>query len=238
MLRLLLLSSSRDPTGSYLEYAAAHIRDFLGPPARPLAFVPFAAVTVSYDDYARRVAAAFAPMGYSVASVHDAPDAAAALRAASAIVVGGGNTFRLLERLHATGLLSLVGETVRGGVPYLGWSAGSNLACPTIRTTNDMPVVEPPALAALGLVPFQINPHYTDFHPPGHRGETRAERLAEFVELNARVHVVGLREGSMLRVEGDEMTLLGPERAPCFRRGEPVRELDPGTSLAFLLRDA
>jgi dipeptidase E len=120
-------------------------------------------------------------------------------------------------------------------MPYVGWSAGSNVACPTIRTTNDMPVVEPPTLDALGLVPFQINPHYTELHPPGHMGETRDERLKEFAHANPGVRVIGIREGTMLRVEGDEIRLIGNKPARLFQKGEAPRDIAPEESFSFLL---
>jgi dipeptidase E len=127
-------------------------------------------------------------------------------------------------------------ERVRAGTPYIGWSAGSNIACPTIRTTNDMPVVEPPSLDALNLVRFQINPHYTDAHPTGHQGETREQRLEEFIKVNREVYVVGLREGSMLRIEGPEITLRGGRDARVFKSGQEAKEYAPEDSLEFLLR--
>ena len=144
-------------------------------------FVPYARVpglAVNYDEYAARVRSAFAQMGYAVVALHETADPIAALRGADAIVVGGGNTFHLLNELYAAALLEVIAERARAGTPYIGWSAGSVIACPTIATTNDMPIVAPPSLGASGLVPFHINAHYTDAHPPGHQGETRAERIA------------------------------------------------------------
>jgi dipeptidase E len=166
-----------------------------------------------------------------VRSVHESEDPVAAVRAAEGIVVGGGNTFHLLKRLQETNLLAALRERARSGVPYLGWSAGSVVAGPTIRTTNDMPIVEVPSLDALGLIPFQINAHYTDAHPPGFRGETRAERLAEFVTVNPTLTVVGLPEGTGLRVEGARASFFGGEPARLFRRGTDVVLLRPGESL-------
>lgn len=232
--RLLLLSNSRDPAGNYLRHPQAEIRDFLGARVTSVLFVPFAGVTIAPDDYTALAAAPFAEMGYALTSVH-AADARAAVREAQAIVVGGGNTFRLLSRLYETELLGAIRERVEAGVPYIGWSAGSVVACPTIQTTNDMPVVEPPSLTAFGFVPFQTNAHYTDFHPPGHQGETRAERLAEFLELNPSMAVVGLREGSMLRIEGGDVRLLGAG-AVLFRHGQAASIHEPGESLGALLR--
>ncbi|HEX8722132.1 MAG TPA: dipeptidase PepE, partial [Pyrinomonadaceae bacterium] len=210
-------------------------KEFLGTSVRRVLFVPFAAVTRTEDEYAARVRKHFGPLGYEVASLHEAADARAAVEAADAVAVGGGNTFKLLRGLYEAGVVELIRERVAGGLPYVGWSAGSNVACPTIRTTNDMPIVEPPSFDALNLVPFQINPHYTDYHPPGHMGETRDERLGEFVHANPCVRVVGLREGTMLRVEGDEIKLLGPRPARYFIKGEQPRDVAPGESFAFLL---
>jgi len=234
--RLLLFSSSRVPDDErYLTWAADLVRDFFGPRVRTIAFVPHAGVTIALDDYAARTRDAFAEIGYDLRSVHQAANPVAAIRAADAVAVGGGNTFRLLECLYELGLLETIRERVMGGMPYLGWSAGSNVACPTIRTTNDMPVVQPPSLDAMGLLPFQINPHYSDFHPPGHRGETRAERLAEFVALNPGVPVLGLREGSILRRDRNLLQLLGvPNDAVLFGMGS-MQTVHRGDDLSHLL---
>jgi len=232
--RLLLISNSKDPQGRYLRWPEASLRGFLAG-AGTVAFVPFAGVTVAFDAYTAKVRDVFAPMGLEVRSVHEAADAAKLLRGADAIAVGGGNTWRLLERLQATGLLDVIRDRALAGVRYFGWSAGAVLACPTIQTTNDMAVVVPAGTRALGLVPFQINPHYTDEHPAGFQGETRAERLAEFIELNPGVRVVGLSEGTLLRIEGDGIELVGGSDAVLFERGREVRRLHPGGDLRFLL---
>jgi len=143
-------------------------------------------------------------------------------------VVGGGNTFRLLEQLERADLLTRIRGRVREGLPYIGWSAGANLACPTICTTNDMPIIEPRSFAALGLVPFQINPHYTNASLPNHGGETRDDRIVEFVALNPKAIVAGLREGSLLRVEGESLALLGPHPMRVFRSNAAPVEARPG----------
>ncbi len=226
-MRLLLLSNSRNHGGGYLEHARNAIGEFLGPSPRRLAFVPYAAVTVSLDDYAGQVRAALEPLGHSIESLHES-DPAEVLREANGVLVGGGNTFRLVERLYQTDMLKRIRQKVMAGAPYIGWSAGANLACPTIRTSNDMMVVEPPSLAGLGLVPFQINPHYTDHALPNHAGETREARLLEYVALNPGVTVLGLREGSWLRVEQDGVELDGPHPLRLFRQGEPPLEVPPG----------
>ncbi len=233
--RLLLLSNSINYGQGYLEHAAADIKDFLGAEVRRVLFVPFAGVTRSYDDYAATVGGRFEELGYELDSVHTAADAVEAVRSAKAIAVGGGNTFHLLRELYETALVESIRERVQNGVPYIGWSAGSNVACPTIRTTNDMPIVEPQSFDALGLVPFQINPHYTDEQLTGHSGETREQRIAEFLKANTNATVVGLREGSILRIEGGEIKLLGEKTARVFKYGEEAKEYKATDSLEFLL---
>jgi dipeptidase E len=177
-------------------------------------------------------------MGLAVDSLHEGGDRVSARRmveGARAVFTGGGNTFRLLASLYDLDLIGLLRERALGGLPYAGSSAGSNLACPTVRTTNDMPIVEPPSLGALALVPFQINPHYLDPDPGStHQGETREDRIREYLEENEQP-VVGLREGALLRIEGDRSRLLGSTGARLFRRGAEPAEHLPGSDLSFLL---
>jgi len=234
--RLLLLSNGSELIGQNPnDFAHNVLRDFLGQSVRRVLFVPFATVVYSEDDYLASVRRHFMPLGYEVESMHAVADVRSAVGRADALAVGGGNTFHLLRTLYRVNAVELIRERALGGMPYVGWSAGSNLACPTIRTTNDMPIVEPPTLKALGLVPFQINPHYTDAHLEGHMGETRDERLNEFTHANPGVRVLGLREGTMLRVEGDEINLLGGKPARLFIKGETPRDIDPAESFTFLL---
>ena len=235
-MRLLLLSNSTTDQG-YLVHAADWLRDFLGDEVQRVLFVPFAAVTFSFEDYATKVRGAFEPLGYAVDSIHEAPDPARAVREAQAIALGGGNTFRLLTRLYRLGLLDLIRKRVRDGLPYVGWSAGANLACPSIRTTNDMPIIQPPSFDALDLIPFQINPHYTDAHPPGHKGETRADRLREFIELNQDIPVLAMPEGTALRVEDEHLERLGLHALRLFSYGAAIQELSD-TELSALLTTA
>ena len=224
-MRALLLSNSTSPGHPYLAHARDWIAEAVGD-ARRVAFVPYAAVTFSYDEYVRRVREGLDGLGLEIEGVHTADDPVRAVAEAEAVFVGGGNTFHLLREMHRLGLVAAIRETVGAGAPYVGWSAGANVAGPTIRTTNDMPIVEPPSFDALGLVGFQINPHYTDAHPPGHQGETRAQRLAEFIAADPDVPVVGLPEGTALRLVGADVSLLGAERAVLFDRhsagGRPV----------------
>lgn len=234
--RILLLSNGSELVGNDpTAFVRQVVRDFFGPEVQRCLFIPFAAVTRSWDDYAARVAAALTPLELEVVSIHQMNDPQEAVVNAQAVIIGGGNTFHLLRALYERDLLPAIRSRVEAGMPYLGWSAGSNVACPTICTTNDMPIVEPPSLAALGLIPFQINPHYTDAQLPGHMGETRDERLGEFIKANPGVNVVGLREGTMLRLVGTELELLGDKTARLFRHGQVPRDLSASDSLAFLL---
>lgn len=231
-MRLLLLSTSATFGTGYLDHAMDAVRDFLGT-ARRLAFVPFA--LKDQQAYTERARARFAAEGIEVAGLTADAEGSAALEAAEAVFVGGGNTFRLLDSLQRSGLLAHLRGRVRDGMPYLGASAGTNIAAPTIRTTNDMPIVEPEGFEALGLVPFQINPHYLDPDPLSrHMGETREERLLQYLEENEGP-VVGLREGAWLRREGGDLRLEGRAGARIFRRGRDPEEVQPGTALDELL---
>ena len=230
---LLLLSNSSSPGRPYLAHARDWIAETVGT-ARHVAFVPYAAVTFGYDDYTGRVRDALDGLGLEITGVHQSSDPAEAVRQAEAVFVGGGNTFHLLRACYEHGLVEAIRQRVAGGAPYVGWSAGSNLACPTIRTTNDMPVVEPPSLDALGLVPVQINPHYTDAHPEGHQGETRAQRLAEFVAANPESPVMGLPEGTAVQVIDGRARLLGDGAARLFDSASPEgRTMAPGQAEAL-----
>ena len=226
--RLLLLSTSKLYGSEYLDHAEAEIRNFLGTIGRIL-FVPFA--IADRDAYAAKTRERFAAMGYALESLHQTSDKQQAVSDAEAIFIGGGNTFRLLKSLYEFELLPLIRARVENGMRYIGSSAGSNVAGPTIRTTNDMPIVEPPSLNALGLVPFQINPHYLDPDPGStHMGETREERILQFLEEN-ETPVVALREGAMLRVEAGATILKGSTGARIFRKGQPPIEVLPGSDL-------
>ena len=232
MPRLLLISTSTVFGTRYLEHAQAELRDVLSGVGRVL-FVPFA--LKDHDAYAAKAREAFAEMGFGLDSLHEAADPRAAIERAEAVFCGGGNTFRLLKALGELELLEPLRRRALAGMPYTGASAGSNLACPTVRTTNDMPIVEPRSLAALSLVPFQINPHYLDPAPGStHMGETRETRIREFLEEND-VPVVGLREGAMLRVEGESVSLKGLAGARIFRRGHDPVEAGPGDDLTLLV---
>jgi dipeptidase E len=234
----ILLGSGGFRTDDRIRFLAGQVRSFLGDVPRVL-FIPYA--LHDHDEYLRKVVDKGLHAGYELDGLHRHPDPKAAVARAHALFVGGGNTFRLLASLYRFDLLDVIRERVRSGMPYLGVSAGTNVACPTIKTTNDMPITQPPSLDALGLVPFQVNPHY--FHGDTyikrgdlyheHFGETRDDRLREFHEMND-TPVVGLWEGGLLRIEGGHMQLLGAP-ARLFRKGQEPRDLEPGTSLGDLL---
>lgn len=234
-MRLLLISNSTMPGEAYLEYPKHQIKFFLGDNPITALFIPYAAVTFSYDLYEQKVDERFAELGFQVKSIHHFSDPVQAVKDAEVIVVGGGNTWQLVRMMHDNQLMDAIHEKVVNGTPYIGWSAGSNVACPTLRTTNDMPIIDPLGFDTIGLVPFQINPHYLDANPEGHGGETREQRIEEFLEINQDLYVVGLREGTMLRVEDQKMSLIGNRTARIFRKGTSPAELSSDDDFSFLL---
>ena len=236
-MRLLLLSNSTNPGEDYLGWGKEYIKRFLGEAETTALFIPYAAITFSYDEYEAKVEKVFSELGHHVRSIHHEWDPVAAVEKAEAIVVGGGNTWHLVRRLHELGLMQAIKKRVEEGTPYIGWSAGSNIACPTLRTTNDMPIVDPQDFHTLNLVPFQINPHYLDAHPAGHGGETREDRIKEFIEINPDIYVVGLREASLLELEGSRLQLKGRKDVRIFRKGMETKELGLEDNLEFLLED-
>ena len=227
-MRLLLISSSVVHGYGYLDHAEAEIRSFLGS-AKRVAFVPFA--IFDRDAYTAKVRHRLGEMGFEVQQVKAANDLNA-----DAIFVGGGNTFRLLKTLYDLDLLDAIRKRVKSGTLYMGSSAGSVITAPTIKTTNDMPIVQPPSLDSLSFVPYQINGHYIDADPNStHQGETREQRLAEYLEENTPP-VIGIREGTMLRVDDDTTTVKGSKPAKIFRRGETPVDAEVGTRLDGDLR--
>jgi dipeptidase E len=233
--QLLLISTSTVHGSGYLDYCASEISAFLPDSARVL-FVPYARPSgLTHDEYTSRASEKFAKIGLELAGIHAAPDPVAAVHSAGALFVGGGNTFVLLNQLYSNNLMEVIRERVADGLPYVGTSAGSNVAGATISTTNDMPIVYPPSFDALGLVPFNLNPHYLDPDPHStHRGETRETRIKEFHLFNAQP-VVGLREGAMLHVAGNNVRLKGSVGARLLRRDAAPEEFVPGAQLDFLL---
>ncbi|KAM3667742.1 LOW QUALITY PROTEIN: alpha-aspartyl dipeptidase-like [Ammospiza maritima maritima] len=263
--RLLLISNSTLHGGGYLGHCQQHIQSFLGSKRRaglrersapasaaptalsPLSsprnvrrvlFIPYA--LHDRDAYARTAREKFESLGYGLDSIHESCDPVEAVRKSEAIFIGGGNTFRLLKALYDNCLIHEIRKRVlEDGIPYMGSSAGTNVATVSINTTNDMPIVYPPSLQALGLVPFNINPHYLDPDiKRTHMGETREERICQYHEEPNTPPVLGLREGTMLLVEGDNATLQGVTGARLFLRGKKPTEHEPGTDFSFLLTDS
>lgn len=232
-MQLLLISNSTMPGEPFFTWPRAHVQAFLEGRDR-IAFLPYAAVEAQYDPYADKVAEVFAAMGKELVSLHREADPVKALDGVDVVAVGGGNTFLLIRALYRRNLIRAIGAKVRAGMPYMGWSAGGNVACPTIMTTNDMPIVEPPSMRALHLVPFQINPHYTEASIPGHGGESRDQRIAEFLAVHPSMPVVGLREGALLRVEGERMRLEGTGMK-LFRQGQEPKEIAGGSEMRVTL---
>jgi dipeptidase E len=224
---LLLISSSNVYGRAYLDHVERDIRELLGS-VRRVVFVPYA--LYDREAYAAKAKERFRRMGFEVASVHASPNAQELIKGAEAIFIGGGNTFRLLKALYDYDLLDAIRGRVGQGIPFIGSSAGSIVACPTLKTTKDMPVVEPPFFDALHLVNFQISPHYLDPDPKStHMGETQEERIAQYLEEN-ELPVVGLREGTLLRIQNGTVVLRGSTGAR-FRRGHAPVEVPPGTDL-------
>lgn len=188
----------------------------------------------SYDLYEEKVRNTFKAFGLEIYSIHKETDPIQAVKEAEAIAVGGGNTFYLVYMMHKLGLMDVIRKKVLEGTPYIGWSAGSNVACPTLRTTNDMPIFQPASFDCLNIIPFQINPHYLDAHPEGHGGETRQQRIEEFLTVNRDMTVVGLREASLLEIDDDKIFLKGRKPMRIFNFGTEPREVNPGTDVSFL----
>ncbi len=230
MRNLLLVSSSSTFGTAYLDHCEGPIQDlFAGAQARTVLFVPFA--LKDHEAYADQARERFRSMGLELHSIHGCADPVEATAEAEGLFIGGGNTFRLLDSLHRLDLIDAIRRRVGEGMPYLGTSAGSNVACPTIMTTNDMPIVQPPSFRALEIVGFQINAHYLDPDPDSrHMGETRDTRIREFHEEND-TPVVAIREGAMLAVQGAEVTLGGDSGAKIFRKDREPRECRPGTRI-------
>ena len=233
----LLLSSNSTLFGEpYLQFCKEDINQFLVENnVKNVVFIPFAAVTFSYEKYLENVVNGLDNSTVNITSIHEYDDKQKAIKEAGAIMVGGGNSFKLLNEVYENELLEIIQEKVKAGTPYIGWSAGSNLACPTIKTTNDMPIVCPPTFDALNLIPFQINPHYIHGNPPGHNGETREQRLLEFSEVNPTLSVVGLREGTMLKIVNGSIDLIGDREARIFKYQESFYELNSTDDFGFLL---
>lgn len=241
---LLLISNSTNAGEEYLLWPRNYIREFFNKySAQKLLFIPYAGINLtgvsvekSFDLYEEKVQTIFGQLGFDLRSIHREPDPVKAVNQSEGIVIGGGNTFHLTMMMHEFGVMAAIRRRVLHGIPYAGWSAGANVACPSMKTTNDMPVCEPSSFDCLNLIPFQINPHYLDANPAGHAGETREQRIMEFLQVNRSTTVAGLREGCLLTVSDHVLTLTGPRRLRIFRYGmEPV-EYSASDNLDFLLK--
>lgn len=234
--QLLLISNSTLHGSGYLDHCADNIKTFLGKRKRVL-FIPYARPGgITREEYTRIAKDRFEKMGYELAGIHEHPSPKDAVKTADALFIGGGNTFVLLHGLYQAGVIDDIQIKVKEGMPYIGTSAGSNIACKSIKTTNDMPIVYPPSFEGLNLVPFNINPHYLDPDPDSkHMGETRQTRIKEFHVYNNE-YVVGLREGAILHVVNDTITLKGTTGARIFKKDSEPEEYTPEDDLSFLLK--
>ena len=243
-MRLLLISNSTNYGEEYLGWPRPYISEFLASTGvKDILFVPYAGVGLSpdgdihasYNNYEARVQGVFKELGYNIRSIHRESDPVQAVNNAEAIAVGGGNTFHLVYMMHKTGIMDAIRKRALDGIPYMGWSAGSNVACPSLMTTNDMPIVEPESFKCLNLIPFQINPHFLDANPEGHGGETREQRIEEFLVVNKEIIVAGLRESSLFEVDGFELKLKGIRPLRVFSFGNDPVEIEQGKDVNFLL---
>lgn len=242
-MKLLLISNSTNAGELYLAWPQSFISDFMNKhKVTKVLFVPYAGVGLStesleksYDVYEKRVSDVFSTLGFELTSVHRSSDAIKSVEEAECIAVGGGNTFHLVAMMHKTKIMDAIRKKALSGTPYMGWSAGANVACPTLRTTNDMPIIQPESFNCLNLIPFQINPHYLDANPEGHGGETRQQRIEEFLVVNREMVVAGLREASLLELDGNHLQLKGLKKLRLFRFGQDAEEIEQGADLSYLL---
>lgn len=212
---------------AYLGWPKKYLSSFLKG-VNTIAFIPFAGVTFSYDEYTNSVQNALNEFDVEVIGIHTAIDKEALIKESDCVMVGGGNTFSLLSQLQNKNLVKPIQDAISGGKKYVGWSAGSNMACPTIKTTNDMPIEEPQSFDALNLVGFQINPHFTNETIPNHGGESRELRIKEFLVRNPEYVVVGLPEGMLIEVNNEETTLAGKGEAVLFKADQQPIYMKPG----------
>jgi len=234
-MKLLLLSNSTNAGEEYLKYPVNEIKRFLNG-INEVLFIPYAIVTFSYNEYEKMVGDRLNEIGVKVISIHHFNNPIKEIKNAKCIVIGGGNTFKLLKTIQDKKLIEPIKQRVLNkSIPYIGWSAGSNMACPTIRTTNDMPVIEPDNMNALNFIPFQINPHYQDTNLKNHAGETLEQRILEFININKNIYVVGLREGTILKIIDSRVELIGNKPVRVFKYGNEIMEYKPGDNINFLM---
>lgn len=243
---LLLISNSTNRGENYLAWCTDLIKDFCQRHnVKQVLFVPYAGVSLaedgleaSYDTYEEKVAKVYASFGVKLVSAHHSADPVKAVHEAECVAVGGGNTFHLVKELHRLGLMQAISLRANAGMPYMGWSAGSNVAGPTLCTTNDMPIVQPASFDCINLVPFQINPHYTDYFDPKHGGETRDDRLKEYIMVNPHATVAAIREATALSLEEGCLKLVGrPNKMKVFHTSmDQTKEYCLDDNINFLLK--
>lgn len=235
--KLLLISNSTNAGEAYLDWTRQIIPEFLTRHhVKKVLFIPFAGL-MGYDIYEAKVKKVFSDFNVDLTSIHHYPNPIQAVMDAECIAIGGGNTFHLVHELHRLGLMQAIREKALGGTPYMGWSAGSNVAGPSLKTTNDMPIIDPLGFDCMNLVPFQINPHYTDFFDPKHGGETRDDRLIEFLKINKNIWVAGIREATALSLENGKLKLVGrPNKMKVFRANTETKEYTLEEDINFLMQ--
>lgn len=235
MKKLLLISNSTLHGSGYLDHCASEIKKFLGEIENVL-FIPYARPSgITHEEYTKIARERFKKMGYNLSGIHEYDNPRDAVKSSESIFIGGGNTFVLIDGLYKNNLIDIIRKRVNEGIPYIGTSAGSNVACKTIKTTNDMPIIYPQSFEGLNLVSFNINPHYIDPDPNSkHMGETRETRIKEFHFYND-TEVLGLREGAILLINNKKMTIKGSTGARLFKKDGKQEEYKQGVSLDFLL---
>ncbi|MEN9981753.1 MAG: hypothetical protein RL542_1540 [Bacteroidota bacterium] len=234
MKNILLASTSTVYGSGFLDYLLPELQHHFKD-CKTLLFIPYArSGGMTHEEYTAKVALAFAKINIAVKGINEFDNPAEAVQNAEAIFTGGGNTFVLVSQLYKNQVMGVLSEKLKNGTPYLGTSAGSNIAGLTIQTTNDMPIVYPPSFQTLGMIPFNLNPHFIDSEgPDNHMGETREDRIKEFHVFNS-IPVLGLREGSWLDIKGNSIVLKGNLKARLFRQNQQPEELESGTDLRFV----
>lgn len=234
MKNCIIASTSTMHDEGYLEYLLPELQ-LLFKDCKTVLFIPFARPSgISHDDYTAKASIAFAKINITLKGIHTFENQKEAIKNAEGFFTGGGNTFLLVTQLYKNDLMNVLAETIKKGTPYLGTSAGSNICGLTIQTTNDMPIIYPPSFQTLGLIPFNLNPHYLDpDNQSKHMGETRETRIKEFHAFNS-IPVLGLREGSWLQVKGAKITLKGDLKARLFKQNQLPEELDVDSDLSEL----
>lgn len=235
---LLLISNSTNRGEEYLGWCRDLVKNFCKENnVSDVLFVPYAGVASGYDAYEKKVKDIYATFGVNLHSVHKEKNPKQAVMDAKCIAVGGGNTFNLVYEMYQNDIMQAIRDKAMNGTPYMGWSAGSNVASPSLMTTNDMPIIEPKSFDTLNLVPFQINPHYTDYFDPKHGGETRDDRLNEFIVVNKNIYIAAIREATALVVKGDNLTLVGRNnKMKVFHAGMDTKEYSLTDDINFLMK--